>query len=104
MKKIILLITGMVLLHTVFAGAEQTTQINEAAMSKAKKRVVRVMTYNVHHCNPPSVPGKIDVEAVAKVIREANPDLVALQEIDVFTNRSGKALHEARELGRLTGM
>ena len=65
---------------------------------------LRVLTYNVHHCNPPSIAGKIDVEAIAKVINETKPDLVALQEIDVFTNRSGKTLHQARELGRLTGM
>jgi endonuclease/exonuclease/phosphatase family metal-dependent hydrolase len=66
--------------------------------------VLRIMTYNVHHCNPPSVAGKIDVPAIARVINAAKPDLVALQEIDVHTNRSGKELDQARELARLTGM
>ncbi|MEK6478406.1 endonuclease/exonuclease/phosphatase family protein [Catalinimonas sp. 4WD22] len=51
---------------------------------------LRVMVYNVHHCNPPSEADKIDVEAIAETIREQNPDLVALQEIDVMTGRSGK--------------
>lgn len=44
------------------------------------------------------------MEAIAKVINDANPDLVALQEIDRFTKRSGVELDQAAELGRLTGM
>lgn len=49
------------------------------------------MTYNVHHCNPPSESktGKIDIDAIAKVIKRQNPDLVALQELDDHTTRSG---------------
>lgn len=63
-----------------------------------------VMTYNVHHCNPPSAGNKIDVEAIAKVILAAKPDIVALQEIDVNTLRSGKGINQAKRLGELTGM
>jgi endonuclease/exonuclease/phosphatase family metal-dependent hydrolase len=51
---------------------------------------LRVMSYNIHHCNPPSATGKIDIDAIAEVIRSQNPDLVALQEVDVNTMRSGK--------------
>lgn len=65
---------------------------------------LKVLSYNIHHANPPSKPDLIDIEAIAKVIRAEKPDLVALQEIDVNNTRSGKTLHEADELGRLTGM
>jgi endonuclease/exonuclease/phosphatase family metal-dependent hydrolase len=65
---------------------------------------LKVMTYNVHHCNPPSVADRIDVEAVAQVIRNENPDLVALQEVDVNTVRSGKGKNQAQILAELTGM
>lgn len=75
-----------------------------AVGNKKKKGTLRVMAYNVHHCNPPSVEGKIDMDAIAQVINTAKPDLVALQEIDVHTSRSGKELDQAAELGRLTGM
>lgn len=57
------------------------------------------MTYNVHHCNPPSQPDSIDIPAIAKAIRSQNPDLVDLQEIDVNTQRSG-AFNQAGELAR----
>lgn len=68
------------------------------------KGVLKVMTYNIHHANPPSEQVKIDMEAIARVINQEKPDLVALQEVDVYTERSGKKLDQARELGRLTGM
>lgn len=75
---------------------------NNSTIQKA--RTIRVMTYNIHHCNPPSAGTKIDVPAIARVITTEKPDLVALQEVDVHTERSGKELHQARELARLTGM
>jgi endonuclease/exonuclease/phosphatase family metal-dependent hydrolase len=64
----------------------------------------RVMSYNIHHANPPSKPDFIDLQAVANVIKNAKADLVALQEIDVHTTRSGKEINQAEELGKLTGM
>lgn len=68
------------------------------------KGVLRVMTYNIHHANPPSEQVKIDVEAIARVINQEKPDLVALQEVDIHTERSGKKVDQAREIARLTGM
>ncbi len=64
---------------------------------------IRVMSYNVHHCNPPSKPGLIDIDAIAAAIKLQNPDLVALQEIDVNTKRSGP-YNQAGELAKKLGM
>ncbi len=50
---------------------------------------IRVMTYNIHHCNPPDREGIIDVDAIAAVITAEDADVVALQEVDVNTGRSG---------------
>ena len=61
-----------------------------SAKGKATEQQIRVMSYNIHHCNPPSVPDKIDMDAIAAAIRAQNPDIVALQEVDVNTLRSGK--------------
>ena len=65
---------------------------------------IRVLCYNIHHANPPSRPNVIDIGAIAQVINQEKPDLVALQEVDVYTSRSGASLHQAEELARLTGM
>ena len=53
-------------------------------------RVLKIMSYNIHIGNPPSKPGIIDMKAIIKAIKIENPDLVALQEVDVNTARSGK--------------
>ncbi|MBU0469553.1 MAG: endonuclease/exonuclease/phosphatase family protein [Candidatus Omnitrophica bacterium] len=42
---------------------------------------IRVMTYNVHSCR--GLDGRVLPERIARVIEQFNPDLVALQELDV---------------------
>ena len=64
---------------------------------------LRVMSYNIRHANPPSRKGVIDLEAIANVIRNEKVDLVALQEVDVYTERSGK-VNQAEALAKLLGM
>jgi endonuclease/exonuclease/phosphatase family metal-dependent hydrolase len=63
--------------------------------------VVRVVTYNIHHGE--GVDGKFDLERIARVLRAAEPDLVALQEVDQGTRRAG-GVDQPAELARLTGM
>jgi endonuclease/exonuclease/phosphatase family metal-dependent hydrolase len=62
---------------------------------------VRVLTYNIHHGE--GVDGKLDLSRIARVIKEAKPDLVALQEVDCQVDRSGR-VNQPTELARLTGM
>lgn len=64
-------------------------------------KLMRVMTYNIHHGE--GVDGRLDLERIAAVITNAAPDLVALQEVDNQTRRTG-GVDQAAELGRLTGM
>src|SRR5690606_28018267 len=59
--------------------------------------------YNIHHANPPSKPALIDIDAIARAIKDQDPDLVALQEVDVNTQRSGK-FNQAEEIARRLGM
>ncbi|MFN2440183.1 MAG: hypothetical protein ABR503_13355 [Chitinophagaceae bacterium] len=58
--------------------------------TEIKKPGLHILSYNIHHANPLSRPGIIDLQAIAQVIKQQTPDLVALQEVDVYTNRSGK--------------
>jgi endonuclease/exonuclease/phosphatase family metal-dependent hydrolase len=88
----------------VFACLTARAEGENHDTSAKKAKNLKVMSYNIHHCNPPSAGDLIDVAAIAKVIKNEKPDLVALQEVDVNTERSGKGLNQARELARLTGM
>jgi endonuclease/exonuclease/phosphatase family metal-dependent hydrolase len=67
------------------------------------KRTLKVLCYNIHHALPPSKKDSIDLDAIAQVITKSQADLVALQEVDVHTRRSGP-FNQAEELGRKTGL
>jgi endonuclease/exonuclease/phosphatase family metal-dependent hydrolase len=62
---------------------------------------LRVLSYNIHHGE--GTDQKFDLERLAKIIRAAEPDLVALQEVDRKTRRAS-GVDQAAELGKLTGM
>lgn len=70
----------------------------------AQQDTLKILAYNIHHANPPSKPGFIDLPAIARVINASGADLVALQEVDVRTTRAGADSDQAAELGSLTGM
>ncbi|HUF60878.1 MAG TPA: endonuclease/exonuclease/phosphatase family protein [Verrucomicrobiales bacterium] len=62
---------------------------------------LRVVSWNIHHGE--GLDRKIDLERIAASLREWHPDLVALQEVDVKTQRSA-GVDQAAELGRLMDM
>jgi len=62
---------------------------------------LRVLTYNIHHGE--GVDRRLDLERIARVIREVAPDVVALQEVDRGAARTG-GVDQPQELARLTGM
>ncbi len=62
---------------------------------------VRVLSYNIHHGE--GMDGQVDLERIARVIRETEADLVALQEVDRGVRRTDRVDQPAR-LAELTGM
>jgi endonuclease/exonuclease/phosphatase family metal-dependent hydrolase len=62
---------------------------------------LRVLSYNIHHGE--GVDGKLDLPRIAGAIKSVKPDLVALQEVDLGTERTNK-VDQGAELARLTGM
>ncbi|MCX2453345.1 endonuclease/exonuclease/phosphatase family protein [Pedobacter sp. PLR] len=77
--------------------------LSVAVMAQSNPKTLKVMTYNIHHGNPPERPGVIDLPAIAAVIKQHTPDLVALQEIDKLTKRTGQ-VDQLKTLAELTGM
>ncbi|MBT1704623.1 endonuclease/exonuclease/phosphatase family protein [Chryseosolibacter indicus] len=69
-----------------------------------KNPPLNIMTYNIHHGNPPSrEKGFIDLSAIAQTIRKSGAHLVALQELDSVTIRSGKTF-QLKILADMLGM
>ncbi|WP_434385960.1 DUF4082 domain-containing protein [Melittangium boletus] len=77
--------------------APEADPAGEATQALTPGGGLRFMTYNIKHGELSSL------EAIAGVITAQAPDLVALQEVDVLTTRSGK-VDQAARLGQLTGM
>lgn len=64
-------------------------------------RPLRILCYNIHYGQ--GMDGQYDIPRLAAAIKAADPDLVALQEVDVGVRRSGQ-VHQLQELGKLTGL
>jgi len=63
--------------------------------------IVRVLTYNIHHGE--GTDGRFDLDRLAAVISSCEPDLVALQEVDRNTGRSG-GVDQPTVLSTATGL
>jgi endonuclease/exonuclease/phosphatase family metal-dependent hydrolase len=63
--------------------------------------VLRVMTYNVHSCL--GMDGKLSPARIARVIAQCDPDIVAMQELDVVRARSG-GIDQARTIAEILEM
>jgi endonuclease/exonuclease/phosphatase family metal-dependent hydrolase len=64
---------------------------------------LRIISYNIHHANPPAKPGLIDIQAFIDVFKKYQADVIALQEVDVDTKRSGN-INEAKMIADGLGM
>ena len=64
-------------------------------------QTLRVLVYNIHH--GAGTDGKLDMERIAGVIERAEPDLVALQEVDRGTRRT-EGIDQPAVLGEMTGL
>jgi len=62
---------------------------------------LRILAYNIHHGE--GMDEVIDLERIATLIRDVDPDLVTLQEVDSVVARTG-GVDQAAVLGELTGM
>ncbi len=69
---------------------------------------IKVMTYNIYHGENPYQRGKPNLDSLANLIHELNPDIVALQEVDSMTNRLTPIYWQktdlVKDLAKQTGM
>lgn len=77
-------------------SAEEVVGSEASAVSGSS---LRVMTYNIKY----GAESGLDLGKLAGVIKESNPDVIGLQEVDDGTRRSGNK-RETDELSALTGM
>ncbi|MDT0678637.1 endonuclease/exonuclease/phosphatase family protein [Autumnicola musiva] len=100
MKSLYLIIMGVTFCVTSYSSCLLCGTLRDSGGSKQE---LRVMSYNIHHANPPSTLDSIDINAIVHTIMAQQPDLVALQEIDADTERSGKG-NQAEIIAEKLGM
>lgn len=86
------LLTILLLLPTVILLSQE---VND------NPSTIRVLSYNILH--GATMKGDFDLDLIAKVIKDCNADIVALQEVDYRTRRA-RGYDLATELGIRTGM
>ena len=116
MTKLILFKIGLFGFFSIIANAQDVNNetskpsLNNIIPKKNQKKLtteddqnlrLRILSYNIHHAE--GVDGKLDVPRIAQVILSVEPDLVALQEVDKNTTRTGK-VNQDIELAHLTKM
>lgn len=78
-----------------------------AIMACSCSSSLSVLTYNIYHGESPYKKGQSNQEEVSTLIKNLDPDVVFLQEVDSMTNRTatfsnGKKVDIARALGGVT--
>ncbi len=73
-------------LHRAADDNRSTTSALRGAARKRAVNSIRVMTYNVHSCI--GMDGKVSPARIARVIAQYEPDIVALQELDVGRSKT----------------
>lgn len=73
----------------------------EPRASRKPAGALRLLTYNVHACR--GTDGRLNPERIARVIAAYEPDLVALQELDVNRARTG-LVHQAEVIAESLNM
>ncbi len=80
---------------------QQNVSHSRGGSVNQQQKKLRIMTYNVHSCI--GMDGKLAPERIARVIARYNPDIVALQELDVNRYRTQK-IDQADVIAQYLGM
>ena len=59
--------------------------------------LIKIITFNIAHGK--GLDGIINIERQAELVKKYNPDIVFLQEIDMYTKRAGE-VNQIRELSK----
>jgi len=74
---------------------------NVSAKGYGKAVDVNVMSYNIHH--GVGLDGELDIARVAKVMKDANADIIGLQEVDRFYGDRSDYQDQIKKLATLLG-
>ncbi|WP_296698801.1 endonuclease/exonuclease/phosphatase family protein [Algoriphagus sp.] len=81
--------------------------IHSPLMAQKSGETIKILSYNIYHGENPFHTGLGNLEQIAELINELNPDLIAMQEVDSMTTRTagvyGSKVDLVQKLAELTG-
>lgn len=89
------------LLVTIGSACAAMGEFFASLDTPATSDTLRVLAYNIHHGE--GMDSVIDLQRIADLILEVDPDIVTLQEVDSVVARTD-GVNQAAVLGRMTGM
>ncbi len=92
-------ISSLLFIFLISCGNNEQT--SSGTGQEDQQQEITVMSYNIQHGR--GMDGEIDLERIAQVILDEGADIVALQEVDMGVERSGR-IDIATELAELTGL
>jgi len=104
-RAVLILSLGMFLACSKSENSSADSGFEYPDTTTVAEREIKVMSFNIRYCTPYLPVGNtaIDIAGTATVIKNASPDVVLLQEVDVNTDRSGK-LDQIALISDYTGM
>ncbi|MDC3412161.1 endonuclease/exonuclease/phosphatase family protein [Aquibacillus sp. 3ASR75-11] len=69
--------------------------------SKTEEVAIKFMSYNIHH--GVGLDGELSLERIAQVMRDANVEIIGVQEVDKFYGSRSNYKDQAKELSTLLG-
>ena len=94
-------LAALLTLGAALPGGHRHGDAPRGGRSAGQSSTLRILAYNVRHGS--GMDDVVDLTRAARVISAQQPDVVALQEIDNRTTRTG-GVDQAQRLGELTGM
>lgn len=73
----------------------------QSLTAKGNVRQLRIMSYNTHHSE--GMDGVLDMNRICSIVKLQNPDVLAFQELDSMTERTGK-VYQLKEMSKLANM
>jgi endonuclease/exonuclease/phosphatase family metal-dependent hydrolase len=83
-------------------GFGTTTFAENAETHHGRESEVKVMSYNIHHAE--GIDGELNLERIARIIKDAETDIVGLQEVDNHWSARSDFQNQAKELAKQLGM
>ncbi|MBB6325091.1 endonuclease/exonuclease/phosphatase family metal-dependent hydrolase [Algoriphagus iocasae] len=72
--------------------------LGSSAFAQSSSETIKILSYNIFHGENPNHQGVGNLEEIAALISELQPDLVAMQEVDSMTTRSAGVYGEKEDL------